>query len=758
LDLARLYVAAGLSVIPIRPDGSKAPPDSYSWKVFQSRRATDAELVCGFSSGVNGIAIVCGAVSGNLEVVDFDSIPLFERWLSLLRDEKPALISGLTILHTPEGRHVYLRLPGPVPRSRKLARNVAGETLIETKGEGGYVLAPGCPPSCHPTGGRYQHFSGPPLDQLASLDGYESLIDLAKSLNEFVKPGGFESQLHAPTGNGKPDGLRPGDDFNIRATWTDVLTPRKWVTTGTRDGLTYWRRPDKSTPGMSATTGVRSECGQDLLYVFSTNALPFEAEKSYSKFSAYALLEHHGDFHAAAAVLARAGFGDPDSLAGVTIVGITAAAQVGEVPNCQQARLPARPGDAAFYGLAGKIVAVIEPASEADRTALLVQILVAFGNVIGRNAHFTVEADRHHGNEFVVLVGRTSKARKGTSWGHIIRLFREAVELWAKDHVQTGLSSGEGVIWAVRDPIQKMERIKERGKSVRYESVEADPGVSDKRLLVYEPEFANVLKQTDRQGNILSAVLRQAWDGGDLRTLTKNSPARAKAPHISLIGHITTDELRRYLLQTEAANGFGNRHLWICADRSKLLPEGGSVDQATWETLRNELTAAVTFATTAEEMKRDAEARALWREKYGPLSEGKPGLAGALLARGEAHVLRLSMLYALLDQSTVIRAEHLQAALALWAYAARSVRFIFGDALGDPLADDLLRLLRNSLEGLTRTELSNYLGRNLSSDRIGRALGLLLQARMVRYERQQTDGRPVERWFAVTPSPNESGP
>jgi hypothetical protein len=331
LELSRLYVAAGLSVIPIRADGSKAPALA-SWTEYQSRWPTDAELVSWFGSDVPGIglAIVCGAVSGHLEVIDFDSVELFETWLTTLRHQSPALIPSLTVISTPEGRHVYLRLPGPVPRNRRLARDMTGKTVIETRGEGGYVLAPGCPPSCHPTGGLYHHLSGPPLDQLASRHGYESMIDLAQSLNRYVKPGGFESHLPAAAKNGNPAGLRPGDAFNSRATWDELLTPRGWVITGTRDGLTHWRRPGKPAPGMSATTGFRSECGKDLLYVFSTNALPFEADTSYSKFSAYALLEHHGDFHAAAAALARDGYGDPDPLAGVTIIGITPAAQVAE--------------------------------------------------------------------------------------------------------------------------------------------------------------------------------------------------------------------------------------------------------------------------------------------------------------------------------------------------------------------------------------------------------------------------------------------
>jgi hypothetical protein len=293
------------------------------------------------------------------------------------------------------------------------------------------------------------------------------------------------------------------------------------------------------------------------------------------------------------------------------------------------------------------------------------------------------------------------------------------------------------------------ERFKEGGE-VRYEDVEKDPGVTDKRLLLYEPEFANVLKQTERQGNTASVVLRQAWDGAKvLRTLTKNSPARATGAHVSLIGHITSEELRRYLTQTETANGFANRFLFVCADRSKLLPEGGYVDPAAWDGLRGELVEALAFAKSTGEVRRDEEAREVWCQIYGDLSEGKPGLAGALLARAEAHVMRLALLHALLDRSPLIRAPHLLAGLALWDFCDRSVRYIFGDSLGDDVADELLRLLRSCPQGLTRSDLSNYFQRNVPAGRIGRALGLLLQHKLARLAVEETGGRPAERWFAT---------
>jgi hypothetical protein len=403
----------------------------------------------------------------------------------------------------------------------------------------------------------------------------------------------------------------------------------------------------------------------------------------------------------------------------------------------------------AFHGLAGDLVRVLGPASEADPAALLVQALVAFGNQVGRTAHFVAEADKHFANEFANLVGKTSKGRKGTSWGRTQGVLCEADPEWAGHRVASGLASGEGLLWEVRDRVMKRERVKEGGE-VRYEEVEADPGIPDKRLLLYEPEFAGVLRQIERQGNTLSAVLRMAWDSGNLRSLVKNSPVRATGAHVSLIGHVTAEELRRYLSTTETANGFGNRFLWVCVQRSKSLPEGGRVDEGALADLRRRFADALVFARGQGEMARDGEAREVWREVYDDLSEGRPGLAGALLARAEAHVMRLAMIYALLDHSPVIAVCHLLAGLAVWQYAEQSVYHVFGDSLGDPLADEVLRVLRGCPEGMSRTDLMHHFERHQKSDRIGRALALLAEHRLAYPQRRETGGRPEERWFART--------
>ena len=402
----------------------------------------------------------------------------------------------------------------------------------------------------------------------------------------------------------------------------------------------------------------------------------------------------------------------------------------------------------AFHGLAGDIVRAIEPHSEADPAALLVQLLAAYGNAVGRGPYFTAEADRHYVILYVVVVAETAKGRKGSSWGRVGR-FVEAVEpSWFADRVQAGLSSGEGLIWAVRDAITKTEPIREKREIVGYQEVVVDAGVDDKRLLVVGSEYASTLRVLAREGNTLSPTIRSAWDTGTLRTMTKNSPARATGAHISIIGHITKDELVRYLDRTEAGNGFGNRHIWFCARRSKVLPEGGGAIANIADLVRR-LQAAMEFARTVHEMRRDEGARKIWWGVYEHLSEGKPGLLGAMIARAEAQVMRLACIYALLDSSSVIRTDHLLAALAVWDYAEASARYIFGDALGDPVADAVLRGLRQAPDGLTRTQIRDLFGRHERASAIDQALAMLAERGLAHVTSEQTGGRPRDRWSAT---------
>jgi hypothetical protein len=399
---------------------------------------------------------------------------------------------------------------------------------------------------------------------------------------------------------------------------------------------------------------------------------------------------------------------------------------------------PAAPGPAAYHGLIGEIVNKISPETEADPVAILTQLLVAFGTAIGRSAYFEIEATRHHPQEFLLLVGESSRARKGSSWDHVRRVIC-AADPTLQARILTGLSSGEGLVWAVRDP------------------AESDPGINDRRLLALEPEFVSVLKSTGREISTLSPTLRSAWDGRPLQLLTRTAPARATDAHISLIGHITASELRHHLTQVELANGLANRFILCACRRTRLLPEGGHSDPLAGTSLTRVLGGAIRHARTAGRLRLDQQARELWRHAYTQLATARPagGIAGALCARAEAHTIRLALLYALADGERAITAEHLHAALALWDYAARSASWALQGATGDLLAEQIHATLQAHPAGLTRSQLSDSLQHNRPANQIQRALETLALAGRATQAHIPTAGRPAELWTA-TPAPGHN--
>ena len=414
----------------------------------------------------------------------------------------------------------------------------------------------------------------------------------------------------------------------------------------------------------------------------------------------------------------------------------------GTNPPNQHGVLWPRLAAVAYQGLAGEVVAAISPYTESDPIALLLQYMTAFGNAVGRGPYYLVEDNQHFANMFALLVGATSKSRKGTAADRVRYIFNVADPNWNQHCAIGGMSSGEGVIWAIRDPIFVM-------KNGILEL--SDPGIADKRLMLDEREFFQALAVMKRQGNTLSRVIRDAWDCRPvMRTLTKNSPAKATDAYISIIGHITAFELQECLDHTSMANGYANRFLFACVHRSKKLPHGGRLPKDVATTIGNKTTKALEAARTYTELGMDLAALQLWENVYPSLSEEAPGLLGAITSRAEAQTIRLALIYALLDGSSAIGRPHLEAALALWAYCNDSARYIFGSLLGDPTADVILRALRDRRQaGLSRTELHELFGRNRRVEEIDRALAALVSQRLVASTRMETGGRPSERWVAL---------
>jgi Protein of unknown function (DUF3987) len=379
---------------------------------------------------------------------------------------------------------------------------------------------------------------------------------------------------------------------------------------------------------------------------------------------------------------------------------------------------------AAMYGISGEVVSTLAPHTEADEVALLLSFLAAVGNIIGGGPHALADAADHPGRLAVVLVGQTSRARKGSAQAQIRRLLAVVEPAWTAGCILRGLASGEALISEVRDGGEQ-------------------DNVIDKRRLVIEPEFARLLAVAGREGSTLSAVLREAWDGDPLKVRTKHDALVATGAHVSAIGHITREELLRRLDSTEAANGFANRFLFALVRRSKLLPEGGNLDPALLDYLADQVGKAIEAARQVRLLYRSPEARELWATAYEEFGDGEDGLAGAVTARGEAQALRLSVIYAALDGSEVIEVAHLEAALAVWRYCEQSALLIFGDSTGDPIADKLLAKIREVYPaGLDGTEQRDLFQRHVSATRLELARKTLAARGLIVTETEQTGGRP----------------
>jgi hypothetical protein len=388
--------------------------------------------------------------------------------------------------------------------------------------------------------------------------------------------------------------------------------------------------------------------------------------------------------------------------------------------------------DPALYGLAGRIIRSLAPHSEADPVALLLQFLAAFGNLAGPAPHSLVGSTRHGLNLFVVLVGESSKARKGTSWRQIATLFAEVDQLWNTRRVATNRPTAVTILQALQD----------------------QPSPTDRRLFLLSEEFASILPLLARETGQLSPLLRCAWDGGDLSVQHGTHLIHATAPHISLVGHVTQGELLRYIGRTETHSGFANRCLWTSVHRSQSLPNGGAVPPQELSALASDLRRALDWIHTQSNLvfRRSPAAQELWNDCYPRLSHGRPDVYGAATSRAEAQVLRLSALYAALDCSPVVELCHLHAALAVWDYCRSSARLFFDTTPIDPTASRITQALDVNPQGLSQTQIRGIFHHHISKERIELALEQLTSLGLIYNETARGRGRSSIVWAKVPKS------
>jgi hypothetical protein len=428
--------------------------------------------------------------------------------------------------------------------------------------------------------------------------------------------------------------------------------------------------------------------------------------------------------------------------------------------SVQDRPFPAPMAEEAFYGIAGKVIRIIEPECEAPREAVLAQLLVDFGNEIGRGPHCK-QAGIHHLNEYTVLVGETSIGRKGTALAAIQNLRPES-EIREAD----GLQSGEAVVHAVRDPVWGLIPVNKRkaGNADKAETTLLDEGVEDKRLEIMEEEFDRLLAVAARPGNTLSPIMRKSWDGKRvLRVAGKISPNKATDAHISMIGHVTLEALLANITEVENKNGFSNRILWVAVRRVKEIPIPEWID---WKK-HPDITSH--FAKVIENFGPNASARQLYwsqdgrvewetfyRSKSKLISETSKGIVGSLIARSHAHVLRLTMLYTVLDNCALMQPKHLQAAIAFWQYCERSAVWIFGQKTGNKMADKIYWALQRAPKGMTRTEINaDVFNKHASKNSLDMAFDILFNAKLARFIPEAGGDRPAERWFATPDGASE---
>ena len=393
--------------------------------------------------------------------------------------------------------------------------------------------------------------------------------------------------------------------------------------------------------------------------------------------------------------------------------------------------------DSNFYGIAGELAALAVEHSEADKVAVYFSFLTAAAAMLGRDMFLQVGDSRHYARLFTAIVGASSRARKGTSFKPVERIIKKAEEVYQKTAhefvkeslviANGGLSSAEGLIYAVRD--ESEETTKSNNSPLWL-------GVDDKRLLIVEEELGSVLKVAQREGNQLSPVLRKAWDGGTLAPMTKNNRMRSTDPHINTVGHITQFELKELLSNSDIYNGLVNRFLWACVRRTKKLSSPQPMDDSKVLELAIKLSNVFKKSKSTEnnEIQLNTEARNLWDIQYHILSTDREGIMGAVTARNEAHVLRLALLFCLLDGMAEINTAHLKAAIVVVDYSTASCEFIFTvPSEESPDAQKLLSAL--DIKHLSQTEISQLFNGNKTKAQLTQ---LLTELQTINKIRKQT--------------------
>ena len=382
-------------------------------------------------------------------------------------------------------------------------------------------------------------------------------------------------------------------------------------------------------------------------------------------------------------------------------------------------------------GIISEIVNAATKKSEVDPAAIALTSLVFAGAAFGQESYLKVGDTHHFPRLFTVLVGASSRGRKGSSGDPVKRIFRFVSDA---PSVSPGpLSSGEGLIYAVRDESEKVDK----------DGIPLDAGVKDKRLIVHDGEFASVLKAAKRESNTLSAILRTAWDSGNIEPLTKTTKIKTTGAHISFVSHITREELLLCLSEVDGFNGFSNRILWCCVRRQNQTPFPEGISERESQRIGHLLNEAVSFARIGGEVTWDEDAKKIYEESYPSLTKDEHGLLGGAVSRAEAQTIRLSLIFSLLDKRRIIQPVDITRALTVWNYCLNSARYLFSSMESNASENKIIQFLNDGEKSTSQITKDLFKGH---VEKLRETLDRLQSSGRIVSRTEKTSGRTTTYW------------
>lgn len=723
IELAESYRKAGLAALPAAK--AKKRPSIGGWKTWSKRLPTEMEIAAWFANNQDGICIVAGAVSGNLECIDFDAHgELYPAWKEKVA---PEVFARLVVERTPSGGlHVLYRCEEPVEGNRKLAQGMREgkkTTLVETRGEGGLFL-------CAPTEG-YVLLQGD-YTSLPVLSGEarEALLSAAVGMNECV------DELRPTEGTQAQESaflVKPGDDWCARGDIRPVLMAHGWKYLGVKpDGNELWQRPGKSGDGNSATFN-----GQ-ILCVFSTNAAPFEA-KGYNKFQVYALLEHGGDFTAAAKALLDKGFGRSEDytsdvdLSGVLKQGVkgappddddekhSAVADPGVIPE-ELLSVPGFINDLMNYTL---------------RTAYYPNKALAFAGALAMLAHLT---------------GRRFKDQRGSRFNiYLLALAKSGV---GKEHprgTNIDLATQMAFISELGDTFASGEGLEDsmcQSPSMLYQVDEID-------------YLFNTVKLKDSRAEQINSMLLKLYSESKTthimrkKAIQRGAPPVGTAivqPHLTMFGTATPKFFYQSLTERTMENGLLARCIVLEAGERGTAGEPHEEDfpESVIDTVRNlirighennltgEFPRPLVLQENPDATNRIREILGYADEEYRKASERGDDSANALWARAGEKVLKLAAIYAISENAVepVITIDGVNWAWRFIEHMTRRMLFMasmfVADTDFDAQAMKVIRLVRQKRGRISHGKLLR--NSHLDKDAFKRVVETLIESGTLRKE------------------------